>query len=916
MADLKEALSANDLVDIMRGFDETINNTGQIEQMLIDLRYKEVIPAIEDAKKVSEQVDNLVKESKVNKQSISNISQAIDEAKASSNTAIARAQELLKDITTINDKWDDTDKRLAEQIDSLSGLTDGLDKTKAELAKLSSQAQETGKTVVSLSQSSDGLKQAVADVKGNVTSLQQLSDMLKRQLSAQDGRLTDVETKAGEMTTTLSKQQTAIDDQGKLIDGQGQLINQVKQTADEATQTLVDQGKAISEVQSTASQLRVDLQTANGDINDLKMTSQGLSNQVGNMVSKADLADATKKITDLSTLVDQTKSAVDIKANQTDVDRLKQSVSDANAQIGIQANQITNLVTKSDLTTATNGMATQDWVQTQVAQQANQWNLNITDLQTKTNESLAGAGVNLTTNTSDQWKTTAGNSSMIEYFSPFPVNPGETYTFSVEYRNFKQGSATNWGMQIWAGTETARKAPFIASKYSGSSSGKITLTVTVPANEHYLAPNLNFSNGSQTGGSVDWRCFKSERGSIATPWTPAPSDMATVKSVVDITAALDGVRQTAQSKADKSETTQLANAMKTLVTNDQLTTAIRQTADTWNASLTDKTKGDALIAQINQTAGKTLIQNGKIVLSGDTIVDGGFSANLINAGKINTDSVSIGNSAAQLRLTDQELVIENSNQKSAIRYGNGYIRTEDANGNTRHKILMQSFVNDAKKQEDMLAIATADRLATNKKPQFKVAASGVFIAPSLFFEGGNNGDNWLGFSRSGTDTVYFRTYDDTKQLFEVWCQAGFKQDVHIKGNTINGWQFWSDASHDMIAFGSRKTSNFTTVQAKSFAQMSTLSSKTNILPIEEDEAIEKIKAVDMRSYQYISDVEQGKSKRYASLIIDDVNEVSQYGAPKEFLSETGTAREDGSLVAYLTVVVQNLLKRVEELERK
>ncbi|WP_054653776.1 hypothetical protein [Limosilactobacillus equigenerosi] len=108
MADLKEALNANDLIDIMRGFDKAIEESGRIEQMMIDLRHKEVLPAIAEAEKAAKTVDKLVKESKVNKQSISNINQAIDEAKASSNTAIARAKELLKDINHINDKWDVT----------------------------------------------------------------------------------------------------------------------------------------------------------------------------------------------------------------------------------------------------------------------------------------------------------------------------------------------------------------------------------------------------------------------------------------------------------------------------------------------------------------------------------------------------------------------------------------------------------------------------------------------------------------------------------------------------------------------------------------------------------------------------------------------------------------------------------------
>lgn len=932
-------LSNNDIVSGMRKLkddqDFMFGKTGQIEQMMIDLRHKEVLPAIEEADKAVKTVDKLVKESKVNKQSISNVQQAIEGAKASSNAAIARAQELLKDITTINDKWDDTDKRLAEQIDSLSGLADGLDKAKAELDKLSDQAKAQGKTVITLQQNADGLTQAVADVKGNVTSLQQLSDLLKTQLSAQDGRLTVVETKAGEMTTTLSKQQTTIDDQGKTIAGQGQLINQVKQTAAEATQTLVDQGKAINEVQSTASQLRVGLQTANGDINDLKMTSQGLSNQVGNMVSKADLADTTKKITDLSTLVDQTKSAVDIKANQTDVDRLKQSVSDANAKIGVQANQITNLVTKSDLTTATNGLATQNWVQTQVAQQANQWNLNIAQLETKTTESLKGAGVNLQVGTAKgglnstesapngSARLTTNQYSLIPgggfYFN---FEKGKTYTVGfyltcnstppenlyVDVNAFAvKGNSNIWSGSVWVS----------GAKTNDSGGGKIVkgtnhYEFTFVADKEYTKWGIYKKPGSITTTTVTLDSVKLELGSTSTPWTPAPSDLATVKSVTDLTATVDGIKGTVQSKADKSEVTQLSNAIQQKVSNADYNSKISQLANDINARVT---KGD-VIGQINLTAGRTLIQNGTIVLKGNTIADGGLNADLLNAGRINTDLISIGNSVTQLMITDQELVIANSNQKSAIRYGNGYIRTQDFNGNTKHKIFMSDFVNEANAKEDMLAISTSDRLVPGKKPQFKISAAGVWITPSLFFEGGNAGDNWLGFSRSATDTVYFRTYDDTKQLFEVWCQAGFKQDVHIQGNTINGWQFWSDASHDWIAFGSRMTGSFTTLQAKSFAQMSTLSSKTNLMPVEVKEAIDKVKAVDMYSYQYKTDVQQGKDKRYASLIIDDVNEVSQYGAPKEFLSETSTAREDGTLVAYLTVVVQNLLKRVEELERK
>lgn len=958
-------INTQDLISGLRKMDETVGETtGRIEQMLIDLRYKEVLPAIEDAKEVSDQVDNLVKESKVNKQSISNVQQAVEGAKTSADTAIARAQELLKDITTINSKWDDTDKRLAEQIDSLSGLTDGLDKAKAELAKLSSQAQETGKTVISLSQSSDGLKQAVADVKGNVTTLEQLSDMLKTQLNAQDGRLTDIETKAGEMTTTLSKQQTALDDQGKTIAGQGQLINQVKQTADEATQTLVDQGKAINEVQSTASQLRVDLQTANGDINDLKMTSQGLSNQVGNMVSKADLADTTKKITDLSTLVDQTKSAVDIKANQTDVDRLKQSVSDANAQIGVQANQITNLVTKSDLTTATNGLATQNWVQTQVAQQANQWNLNITDLQTKTNESLAGAGINLYKNTAlmddptvwGEWSAWDSRSVSIQnenvysirrrgtwhgLYQDLTVTKGSTYTFSAEVIATQPSGQVSF---YWYANTNMGKLVTPQTIQPTNSWKRYFWTVEINQDSNEFRPRLEKVN---TVGEIAIRKIKVEQGSIATPYTPAPSDLATVKSVTDLTATVDGIKGTVQSKADKSEVTQLSNAIKNTVTNDQLTTAIKQTADTWNASLTDKTNGDALIAQINQTAGKTLIQNNKLVISADsTNIDGtafiksaniiDITADKITTGMINTNKLSIGNGSDWFRLQDGNIFLEGSKTTStSVKISPDSIKWYWEGNASEYATLgldeVKYPINSLQSRSWFVKMAPANYI-----PQLNVFSGGVSVTDSLLF----NQSDWntpdtsrklIGFKRTGNQVHFTSDKNigedlivDTGTRFKKWTYFDdavrasnhlyVDGDVQIAGGQLTGNTWWSSPSCDFFAIGSKKTNSYTVAQAKSFSQISLLSEKTNIQPLETDEVIKTLKAVDMYSYQYKSDVQQGESKRYASLIIDDVNEVSQYRAPKEFLSSQRNSREDGSLVAYLTVAVQNLLKRVEELE--
>ncbi|MEK1371109.1 tail fiber domain-containing protein [Limosilactobacillus fermentum] len=129
------------------------------------------------------------------------------------------------------------------------------------------------------------------------------------------------------------------------------------------------------------------------------------------------------------------------------------------------------------------------------------------------------------------------------------------------------------------------------------------------------------------------------------------------------------------------------------------------------------------------------------------------------------------------------------------------------------------------------------------------------------------------------------------------------------GNTI-----WSGS--DFLAIGDHVSNGYTNVIAKSFSQQSTLSSKTNIEEVDPKDALDLVNQTDIRSYQYKSDVEQGKTKRYTSLIIDDVNDVSQYHAPDAFVNEERTGRDDGSAVGYLFLAVKELTRRIKNLEEK
>ena len=100
------------------------------------------------------------------------------------------------------------------------------------------------------------------------------------------------------------------------------------------------------------------------------------------------------------------------------------------------------------------------------------------------------------------------------------------------------------------------------------------------------------------------------------------------------------------------------------------------------------------------------------------------------------------------------------------------------------------------------------------------------------------------------------------------------------------------------------------------SQTSLLSTKTRIEPLDTREALDKIMAANVETYQFKSDVVEGKTKRHASVIIDDVHDISQYYTPEEFISENRKGRDDGDIVGYLMGAVQELKKQLDKVKEK
>lgn len=694
------------------------------------------------------------------------------------------------------------------------------------------------------------------------------------------------------------------------------------------------------------------------------------------------------------------------------VNTLKGNVTDLQAKSTMQAGEIKNKVTRSDVTGMLTGYATQEYTQSLVTQKAGEISESIVKLD-QTVKQGAENNVQLVRKSDFEngdkgdWDAQTvvatdppaelGQSGMkvlqtntrdtYEEGIWYSVKPGENFDVDFwckpstacysklglfftdkDYNNYNN----NW---VWAGIVTDQSGQW--KHYTG--------TITAPANVSFAKPWFLMSkDGSNT----------TDTALLAKP-SIRRQNATTVAAIQQITASIDGLQSNVTNlKNDtSSHFTQLSNLIQSKVGTDDFNslkqTVGLQTLDSadinnmktnghyfvhnlantpiqgwvyvdvvgngndrirqdvyqdlgnqhcyrrwynsswmdWSQGATEseitqlsddinlRVKSADLISQINLQAGTALIQSNKLVLDAGTTVFTGeafipsAAISSISADKIMLGSTSLYNSDGTLNL----------------------VNTND--GTTSKITVTQGSVNFDGTNKTASVIHFASDNNTNA---FTVNPTGATVTPTLFFERFDQTvGHWLGFTRNEVENegVTFHTWDDDGQRFFVSCHARFDKNLSTLGTFSQGsWDgttakpeagvltiksgntIWSGS--DFLAIGSNVTNSYTGVWAKAFVQQSTLSSKTNIETVDPKDALDLVNKTDIRSYQYKSDVEQGKTKRYTSLIIDDVNDVSKYYAPNEFTNEERTGRDDGSAVGYLFLAVKELTRRIKTLEDK
>ena len=610
---------------------------------------------------------------------------------------------------------------------------------------------------------------------------------------------------------------------------------------DKVTLLVNDPKIGLNATYQTAAGNAITISNVKSDVYQLETTAHGLTSRVGNLESKTNTQE---------TAIEQNKNAITLKADQVDVDKINGTVSRLQSSLTVQAEQIKEKVTSSQVTGMLAGYATQEYTQSLVTQKADEWNVNLTKLKNDTQTSLTNLAVGVE-GVQAQVYNSDGSSKITQLSNVIQTKVG-----TDDFNNLKQA----------VGLQTLESADINNMKTTG----------------HYFVHNLS---NNPIGGWV----------------------------YVDVTG--DGssrIRQDVyQDNGSEHKYRRWVDTKWTDWEEGATYSEINQLKDDINLRVT---KGD-LISQINLQAGTALIQSNKLVLDNKTtIITGEAFIPSAAIGSISADKVMLGSSS--LYNSDGSLNLVN---------------TKD--GTTSKISVTQGSVNF----DGVNKTASIIRFASdNNTNAFTVNPTGATVTPTLFFERFDQPvGHWLGFTRNSIqeEGVAFNTWDNDGERFAVACRARFEKNLRTLGTLSQGtWDgttakpeagvltikggntIWSGS--DFLAVGSNVTGTYTGVWAKAFVQQSTLSAKTNIETVDPKYALDLVNKTDIRSYQYKSDVAQGYNKRYTSLIIDDVNDVSKYYAPNEFTNEERTGRDDGSAVGYLFLAVKELTRRIKNLEEK
>lgn len=337
--------------------------------------------------------------------------------------------------------------------------------------------------------------------------------------------------------------------------------------------TQIDQNK--KSIALKADQATVDNLSGEVSRNTAQLKVQ--ADQISSKVSSEDfntldnkVSGAIAQINKNTTAIDQTNKQISLKADQTEVDNVKSTAQQNSSRLDVMADQIKSKVTSTDVNNIVDGKgyATTSTVQSLITQKAGTINESITNLDAKYKDK---DGVNLATQTGNV--SLSGGYNLYKNIGDISLDAindlcGKYMTVSVdvEWSGWKSGYQNRVGYELQINYDDG------STEYDGcwltptTANGKQRVTATYKIKDQHvqsLGEGIAYIQINCTSAKVSH--LKIERGMVATPWTPAPSDNATVTQLQSITASIDGLQSAVKNKVDQSQYTQLAGVVQTKV---------------------------------------------------------------------------------------------------------------------------------------------------------------------------------------------------------------------------------------------------------------------------------------------------------------------------------------------------------------
>ena len=610
--------------------------------------------------------DNAVESAGENAKALASQAKALSDAKKAVDSDVASAKGLANAAQATADNAVKSASSVANDLATVASQakanTDGITKVTSDVGLLQTTVADNSDNISTIQETAKQIQQSVSDNAENITTTKQTADSAVTVASDAKSNATVAVQTASEASIKANSASGQAASAVLTANGAMTTASNAKsdatvaiQTASGASLTATSANSDATIAKQNASEAIVQASNANSDfaqlsikankietnvtnnssaIASVQQTANGLTSRVGSLESKTNTQ---------QTAIKQNKKDIALKADQTTVNTLQETVSQNTAALTTQADEISSKVTRSDVTGMLTGYATQGYTQSLVTQKAGEWNLNLTSLQTDVNAiKTTGGGVNLVKDSEQEFSgKTYGFHSY--YLASLPeLTPGKTYTVSFNAK--LDDKAVNGNQSLFVDIfdpswkfEMRAYAP-ISTDYQ-----RVTKTFTIPENQtgvKCITVYLTGGNPDVTGTGYI-KEFMLEEGTVAHTWSPAPSDMATVTSVTNLSAAVDGIKSTVATKADQSTVTQLSNLVQSKVSTSDFTSKVSQLSNDINARVT---KGN-LLSQINIEAGNTLIQSNKIYLDADSVVFGKDSKAFIPSAAItelNADKITAG----------------------------------------------------------------------------------------------------------------------------------------------------------------------------------------------------------------------------------------------------------------------------------